>query len=184
MRLLSLFIGALILAGCGNDEVADSTASSTSASQGDTSGRAIDVRVPCGDGWFETHADPANTVRVGRLAYDGEVLGYSHRRRYDDYLAKAPLAVEGMRSKPVTIHVLKQDEGSIGLAYGQIEPTVPLRRAADDVTLQPCSERPRTSFIGALLLDKPRAVVKLRVDLGPGGTRVLRLPSAPGGPPD
>lgn len=183
MTVLALLIAALILTGCGDDEGATTVSASTPGA-GNSAGRAIDVRVPCGSGWFETEADRADTISVGRLAFDGEGLGYAPRRRFDDYLAKAPLAIEGVQVEPVTVTVLKRDQGRIGLAYGQIEASVPRQRAATKVTLKPCSERPRTSFIGALLLHEPRSIVKLSVKFGPGEERVLRLPASPGGLPE
>lgn len=182
IAVFSVSLAGFIITGCDDDSAQPEPGTSRPGTTGraERPGRVIDVAVPCGSGWFETHGDPNVGIHLGRLAYDGDVLGYSDRRRYGDYLAKAPLAIEGTGSQPVTVRVREQDEGSIALAYGHIEPSVPRRRAAVQMTLEPCPQRPRTSFVGALLVDRPGRVVTLAVELAPGQTRHLRLPRSPG----
>lgn len=146
--------------------------------------REVRVTAECGSGWFETESEPGRGIRVGRLAVDGEVLGYSVRDRYGDFISKAPLAIEGKDSDPVTVRVRRPDAGEVGLVYGRLDARTPLAHAADSITLIPCGKRPRTSFIGGLVLDRARARVKLEVVLGDHEQRTLEIPRAPGPVPE
>lgn len=171
MRLAAVLCCSFVFAGCfGSSE--------NTAEQATTSGagrlESVHVKVDCGAGWYALDADwQRHGVVVGRFGVNADGLGYSERRRSGDNLAKAPFAIEG--HKPVTVTVLPEDRGTVKLAYDIDRPGALRGQGADQVVLEPCHHRPRTSFVGAILAEEPRSV-SLLVELAPGRTTIIDLP--------
>jgi hypothetical protein len=108
----------------------------------------------------------------GLLARD---LSNAQRLRNGSFGVKMGAVVEG--HTPVTLRVPEEARGRVGLIYGDFtrgRRTQQLSDAPVEVTFEPCPNRPRSGYVGGLLLDTIREPVTLEVQLT--DSRIESLP--------
>lgn len=82
---------------------------------------------------------------------------------------------------PVTLRVPNEARGSVGLIYGDASRGWRHRPSGPpvEVTFEPCPDRPRSGYVGGLLLETAREPVTLEVDLTDSRTERLTIEPAP-----
>lgn len=96
-----------------------------------------------------------------------------------NFVAKMGAVVEG--HAPVTLRVPEAARGRVGLIYGDASRGrgTRLSVAPVEVTFEPCPDRPRSGWVGGLLLDTVREPVTLEVSLTDSHTELLTIEPGP-----
>jgi hypothetical protein len=107
----------------------------------------------------------------GLLARD---LSNARRLRNGSFVVKMGAVVEG--HTPVTLRVPEEARGRVGLIYGDASRgRTQLSDAPVEVRFEPCPNRPRSGYVGGLILDTIREPVTLEVQLTDSRTESLTI---------